>query len=213
MATKGASAAPAIKTSEAAAFRDRLRAGLQTIALRIIATEGLNELQARRVAVEAQCSVGTIYNIYGDLDGLIIAANADTLALMDAALRRAYEATRTLPIVERLTGLALAYMHFAYSNQKCWSAIFEHRLPAEKKLPEDYDRNRAQLLALLAQAIGDNAMPQDKRMRAARALFAATHGIIALALNNKLSPFDPATVEADIRFIVTAAAKGLAEVG
>ncbi len=49
------------------------------------------------------------------------------------------------------------------------------------------------------------------RTRAARALFASVHGIIALALDNRISTFNAANVESEIRFIVAAAARGLAE--
>lgn len=209
MTSKADGPATASKPGAEPAFRERLRADILAIAINTISHEGLAALQARPIAVEAQCSVGTIYNIFGDLDGLIIAANSDTLALMDAELRRTYEKTQSLPAPARLTELALAYMRFAYANRLRWSAIFEHRLPAGKDLPEDYDTSRAQLLALLAQAIGGGTMKPEVRLRAARALFAATHGIITLALSNKLSPFDPAAVEADIKFIVTAAARGL----
>ena len=51
------------------------------------------------------------------------------------------------------------------------------------------------------------------RVRGARALFGSVHGIITLALANKMSPFDRSTVEAEIRFIVSAAARGLSGVG
>ena len=200
------------KPGPAPAFRERLRAGMIEIAVRIISQDGLSELQARRVAVEAQCSVGTIYNIFGDLDGLILDANSETLAIMAAELQATYDVTKPLRAPERLTALALAYMHFAFENRLRWSAVFEHRLPSGKDLPVDYDTRRAELLELLAQAIGStNAATPEVRMRAARSLFAATHGIITLALNNKLSQFDPAAVEADIRFIVTAAVRGLKE--
>ncbi|MEQ1578394.1 MAG: TetR/AcrR family transcriptional regulator [Hyphomicrobium sp.] len=201
------------KTSagDPASFRERLRDGILGIAVRIIAEEGLGALQARRVAVEAGCSVGTIYNIFGDLDGLIIAGNSETLVLMEAELRTAYQETEASPMPDRLTALAIKYMTFAFAHRERWSAIFEHRLPPGKMLPVDYDQRRAELLALLSHAIGGNTMPSELRQRAARSLFASVHGIITLALANKLSPFDPKSVDADIRFIVTAASHGLAQ--
>ena len=198
-------------SADPGSFRARLRADILTIALGIMTREGLGAVQARRVALDAGCSVGTIYNIFGGLDGLIIAVNSETLDLMGGELRAVYEATQELSTPERLTALALAYMNFAFSHHARWSAIFEHRLPPGKSLPEDYDASRAELLALLARAIGSGPAKPDERLRAARSLFAATHGIITLALDNKMSPFDPAVVEADIRFIVTAAARGLDE--
>jgi len=202
---------PRALATSTAGFRERLQTEVLAIATRILSEEGLAALQARRIAVEAGCSVGTLYNIFGDLDGLILAANAETLILMDADLRASYAATANASLPERLTALALTYMRFAFANRQRWSAIFEHRLPAEKDLPDDYDARRAELLALLSQAIGDDVRGHEIRMRAARALFASVHGIITLSLANKLSPFDAADVEADIRFIVAAAARGLCE--
>ncbi len=210
MSSKADDAALEKPTTDPASFRERLRADILAIALRVIELEGVAALQARRVAVEAECSVGTIYNIYGDLDGLIISANAETLALLGNELKAVYDATLAEPVGPRLTALALAYMEFALNNRLRWRAIFDHRLPAGKSLPEDYQASRSELLVLLSQAIATNDVQRPLAMRAARAMFAAVHGIIALALDNKLSPFDASVVEADIRFIVGAGALGLA---
>ena len=48
------------------------------------------------------------------------------------------------------------------------------------------------------------------RSSAARSLFAAVHGIVALALDRKLGPFDAAETERQVRFIVGLMARGLA---
>lgn len=194
-------------------FRERLKDDILAIAQRLIDEDGLAGLQARRIAAEAQCSVGTVYNVFGDLDGLILAANEMTLDAMGAPLAASCAASRGEPVADRLTALALAYMHFAFANQARWKAVFEHRPAASKELPGPYLEKRAHLLALIEDIIADEIPDAAVRMRAARALFAAVHGILALGLDNKLSTFDPAAVEAEIRFIVKAAAAGLRSVG
>ena len=78
-------------------YRDRLREEILQLADRLLATEGLDALQARRIAREADCSVGTIYNIFGDIDGLIVAANSRTLIAMGQSLRQSLDAAGSLP--------------------------------------------------------------------------------------------------------------------
>ena len=59
-----------------------IRAAALKSAEMIVVEEGLGALNARRVAAEADCSVGTLYNIFGQLDGLIDAVNLTTLRLL-----------------------------------------------------------------------------------------------------------------------------------
>ncbi len=190
-------------------FRERLRSQLVAIACRTVAAEGLGALQARRIATEAGCAVGTIYNVFGDIDGLILAANEVTLDLMGEPLRHALAATEGMPCGKRLLALADAYTEFARSHPLPWRAVFEHRLQPGRELPERYGEKRAKLLSLIEEAIAPEVPDTESRRRAARALFAAVHGIVALAFDNKLQPFDRVETEREIRFIVEAAAAGL----
>jgi AcrR family transcriptional regulator len=195
------------------AFRQTLRQTALSITGEIIACEGLAGVQARVIAEKAECSVGSLYNLFGDRDGLITAANRETLLQMEVPLRAAAEAMRGAALNDRLTALALAYMRFAFSNLNRWLAVFEFRLPPGRDLPDDYRAQRAELLSLLESAIAPDIADAPLRSRAARALFGAVHGIIVLAVNNKLSTFDANQAESEIRFIVDAAARGLIQSG
>jgi hypothetical protein len=61
----------------------------------------------------------------------------------------------------------------------------------------------------LEATIGADVPDSAQRHTAARALFGAAHGILHLAVNNRLSDFDAAAVEREIRFVVKAAASGM----
>ena len=63
--------------------RQSLRDGLIAAAEQAIAAEGLAGLRARDLARQVGCALGAIYNVFADLDDLIIAANARTLAARD----------------------------------------------------------------------------------------------------------------------------------
>ena len=189
--------------------RGDLRAHILTRARAIVDGEGLAAVQARRLAVEGGCSVGTLYNIFGDRDGLILAINRQTLTEMGEVLEAVRAATPKEPLEARLSALARAYTAFALENLNRWLAVFEFRLPDNTPLPADYEALRARLLGLLEETIGEDVPDADERRTAARALFGAAHGILHLAVNNRLSDFDKKALERDLRFIVKAAAAGM----
>lgn len=191
-------------------YRERLRAKALAIAAGIVEKDGLAALQARRVAREADCSVGTLYNVFGDMDGLVLALNQTTVRRLGEVLIRSFETSSSSPVETRLTDLALAYMRFAHESLPLWRAVFEHRLPGGVDIPADYRSDQARLLALIETIVAADITDEPLRRRAARALFAAIHGIVHLALDQKLSDFDPEATEAEIRFIVSAVSNGLA---
>lgn len=190
-------------------YREQLRQDLLAIGRAMLEEDGLAAFQARRIAERAKCSVGSIYNVFGDLDGLVIALNMETVGDLGKVLKASYEGSRQLSLDERLTDLAISYARFAFANAQRWRAVFEHKLPGERTIPETYRSDQARLLALIESIIADDVPDSAMRARAARALFAAVHGIVALAIESKLVPFDAQATEMEIRFIVKAAASGL----
>jgi AcrR family transcriptional regulator len=191
--------------------REALRAVILEKAGAIVAAEGLSAVQARRLAAEGGCSVGTLYNIFGDRDGLILALNRETLTALSVPLDAARVASADAALEDRLMALATAYMTFALANRNRWLAVFEYRMPHDKPLPADFESERARLLSLLEETIGPDVTDIEQRITAARALFGAAHGILHLAVNNRLSDFDAQALERDLRFIVKAAAVGITE--
>ena len=65
--------------------REQLRRLALDSARQITAEEGLRGLKARRVAREIGYTIGTIYNVFEDLDDLIVQMNAETLGALYAA--------------------------------------------------------------------------------------------------------------------------------
>lgn len=192
-------------------YRETLRGEVIAKAGALIEREGLPALQARRIAREAGCAVGTLYNLFGDIDGLVIAVNAETLRRLGAAIGQVGGGLATLPLDERLTRLAMAYVHFALSNQRRWEAVFDHRLPPGREAPTSYIEDQNRLLGMIEAAIGDHVPDGDgQRGLTARALFGSVHGIVALALDNRLGGRSHAELQQQVELIVKLAALGLA---
>jgi AcrR family transcriptional regulator len=190
-------------------YRDRQRTVMLHAVEEIIASEGLAAAQARRIAQAANCSVGTLYNVFGDIDGLLLAANQRTLQDLGRVLMAASARSASADTLARLMALASAYLDYASANQRRWRAVFEHVLPDDKLAPPSYREDRRNLLALIETQLEQAISAPEARADAAHALFSAVHGIVLLSIDAKLGPFEPARCERQIRFIVENVVKGI----
>lgn len=191
-------------------YREKLRESALSIACRIIEAEGLEAVQARRIAKEADCAVGSLYNVYGDIDGLIVAANSRTLARLGEILNSAAATFPAATTRERLLTLALVYARFAAENHHAWDAVFRHRRADDTPVPAGYLEDQGRLLALIEDVIAPRYPNAPERARVARAMFGAVHGIVSLAVDNRLGGALRAELEAQLSFIVDLIDRGLA---
>ena len=188
-------------------YRDRQKSSIVRIAREILADEGLSGLQARKIAHAADCSVGTIYNLFGSLDTVIIYANAETLAELHDDLERAQRSAAVFD--QQLDALAQAYLAFALRRTPEWRALFEHRFTTKTTVPEWYRRAQADVFAIVEELLRPTIVADHSRNEAARALFSAVHGVVSIALDQKLGAFDKAAAERQVQFIVRSIAHGI----
>ncbi len=189
--------------------RDQMRERVLEAAEAVISTKGLAGLKARDIAARAGCALGAIYTVFEDLDELILGVNQRTLARLEAALATPEEADGEA----ELQRLARAYLGYARDEEPRWRALFEHRLPPEKPLPDWYARDRDRLFALAEAPLASllpNEEPAARKLRA-RTLFSAVHGVVLLGLEEKLAPTSSRTLEAQLREFVAMMARGLRE--
>jgi AcrR family transcriptional regulator len=194
--------------------RGLLRENLVAAAERAIAERGLTALKARELAREVGCALGAIYNVFADLDALVLAVNAKTLAALETALRSAATGAgkgRTAAIDE-LVHLADVYLDFAVDNRQLWRALFEHRSPPGKELPEAYAEQQGRLFSFILAPLGKLRPEIDGKDRAllARTLFSAVHGIVTLGLEEKLVPIPLRQLRQQLEEVVRAMGRGLA---
>jgi AcrR family transcriptional regulator len=202
---------------DADARRSLLHEKLVEAAERTIAARGLPALKARDLAREAGCAVGAIYNVFPDLDGLILAVNMRTLALFEAAIAGSGEGaapscgSEADAAVNDLARLALAYLAFAQAHAPRWRALFQHRM-ASGQVPEWYRAEQGRLFRYievpLARLCPDLA--GEERTLRARSLFSSTHGIVSLGLDEKLMALPPAALARELEAVVRALGRGLA---
>jgi AcrR family transcriptional regulator len=155
----------------------------------VIASNGLRSLKVRDVAEAADCSIGSVYNEFGDFDGLILTVNRETVrALTDRLVAVPAENP-----VSQLHGLAETYLAFAAAHANLLRALFEHRMEDDRPFPEDILLMVMQAFALMHEPLRRLLPGRDPEQVAllARTMFSAVHGIISLGLEERMVAVPP----------------------
>lgn len=196
--------------SELSDRQRRLRERLMPLARGRIERHGLAALRARDLAADAGCALGTIYNAFCDLDELVLHVNSATLAELDRALSaavRSAEASGATP-TERLVALAEAYLGFAADHGHLWAALFEHRMPADRPVPEWHLREHDVLFRHIAEPLGElmkDPSPDALRLKA-RTLFSAVHGVVMLGMEKRFVAVPTQQLRSELAGLVRACA-------
>jgi AcrR family transcriptional regulator len=193
---------------------DHTRPELEALILaeghRLMAEVGYARFSAREVAKRIGYSIGTIYNVFGSHNRLVMAINSRTFTLWAAAMR----ARLAEEPEDRIAVLVESYFSFAGANPNLWMAIYDHRMPTGEELPERYRAQRAELTGIVEQEIM-RVLPPDRAGEAAalaRSLVATVHGHCIFALTGTfalLGEKDPmAAALARVRETLAAAKRG-----
>lgn len=174
----------------------------------IVADSGLSALTARKVAQAIGYSPGTLYNVFDDLDDLIVRMNGRTL---DALYDQLSSIPQTGDPARDLNALLAGYLSFLDSNRNLWAVLFDHSLSAGQTLPEWYVQKIDRVLGLIEAGLAwrlpdlDDASLKD----AARILWASLHGICSLSGSGKLQIVSDQTVHAMAETLMTHFVAGL----
>lgn len=176
--------------------RDDLRARITDIAETVIRDHGLAAVKARDLAAQAGCAVGAIYNVFTDLNGVVMAVNARTFLALGAAVAGALQGREGLPPTERLVVMAHAYLHFAQANPRAWRTLFDLQMTTET-VPDWYLAELHKLFAHIAAPLAELFPDRDREGLAllTRTLFSAVHGIVLLGLERRISGLPPEKIE------------------
>jgi AcrR family transcriptional regulator len=187
--------------------KSRRRALMLATARRIIASKGLRSLKVRDVTEAADCAIGSVYNEFGDFDGLILTVNRETVQALTARL----EAVPGEDPVRQLHGLAAVYLEFATAHANLLRSLFEHRMEEDRPFPEDILRMVMQAFELMHAPLARLLPDRDQAQLAtlARLMFSAVHGIISLGLEERMVAVPPAELSQQVAEFVDTHLAGL----
>ena len=163
-----------------AVLRDTLIAHAETR----ITADGSKNLRTRDLAKDAGCALGAIYNVFGDLNDLVLAVNARTFHRLGAAVAETL-AQAPQNATQQLIVMSHAYHRFAAENFNAWRALFDIERPAGEAAPDWYLAEIGQLFAYIDAPLSVLFPDHDAQKRAllTKALFSSVHGIVLLGLD------------------------------
>lgn len=151
----------------------------------IVDDDGLRALTARNVADAIGYSPGTLYNLFENLDGLIVHLNGRTLDRLHEQLSAT---TMSEAPEDTMMSLLDSYLQFLEAHPGLWHVLFEYTLPAGEQLPTWYLLKVSKVLGLVEQALTPIFTDaEDIRIaQNARTIWASLHGICSLSDAGKL---------------------------
>ena len=186
------------------ARRTELRDKLIDAAEHIIITHGTGAIKARDLAGVVGCSVGAIYNVFHDLNELIMAVNGRTFRRLGTHVSSAL-ANQDIAPQNQLIVMGHAYLGFAAENTLAWRALFDLQMSTDMKVPDWYLSELGQVFALIAAPLR-TIFPDwnaDQIDLMTRALFSSVHGIVALGLEKRISGVPMERIEDMIAVVLT----------
>lgn len=188
--------------------REELLALFLAAARRIVEEQGVRALTARSVADSIGYSPGTLYNLFDNIDALVVHVNGETLDALFTALRHAPATGEPSPDV---AALCTEYLAFLDRNASLCNLLFEYSYAEGYLLPDWYRQKIHQGLEILGAALSpifpaehDQEIPE-----AARTLWASLQGICSLSKNGKLDVVGGQSRDAMTQSLVTNFVAGL----
>ncbi len=147
--------------------------------------DGLRGVTARGIAREIGYTVGTLYNVFDNLDDVLRHMNAAT---MDALYAHVTAAPVDDDPEAALRALAQRYLDFVAAHRRLWSAVIEFEPQDGAPAPDWYRRKAQRLVRLGENAIAGLFGPREitARRRSAYVLWSALYGVTALAQTTSL---------------------------
>lgn len=154
----------------------------------IIVEHGVEGVSTRRIANRIGYTVGTLYNVYSNLDDILLHINARTIDILIDTLQSGLgQQQNKQDAEERLYIIAHKYLDFAITNYNLWHVLFEYRLPEEADIPDWYRSKLAQIFSIVDSIVVDLVDQEEKAKEIAGIIWASIHGICSLSIKNKLT--------------------------
>ncbi len=164
---------------------DQLAKMILEAAHEILINEGVHKVSTRKIATKIGYSVGTLYNVFQNLDDIFLNLNGRTLDQLLELFQKVLSDNHNSPI----KALAHAYIQFSRDNLSVWSLMFEYRFSDDISVPRWYHEKIDRLFQLVGQAFVKTLPSTDpaQTRENVTVLWSGIHGICVLASKGKLN--------------------------
>ncbi len=117
--------------------RESIRQNLLKTGRAMVEEKGADYLTARKLSETSNCSVGTIYNQFSNMDNFIMAQNVLTLEALYADMEKIIPEKNAYNNLNRYVE---AMVNFILNNRNLWRLLFDYHLRYSGNLPFAYRR-------------------------------------------------------------------------
>ncbi|MGE0281230.1 MAG: TetR/AcrR family transcriptional regulator [Rhizobiaceae bacterium] len=165
--------------------RSEMNERVLDIAEALLNEGGASNLKARSIAEKAGIAVGSIYNLFGDLDQVHGLVNMRMLDELSAAGNTAVRDLKEMGVSDtrlKLLALSKAYLTFVHAHAASWAAMMsfsprrmapEHVSAYEQRLDALFD-----IIALVLEEDPELGLDHHRCRVTARVLWSSVHGIV-----------------------------------
>ncbi len=151
----------------------------------ILEKEGYSKLSTRKIAAQIGYTVGTLYNVFQNLDDIFVHLNGRTL---DKLIQHLNAAVANDSKESKVKVLAQAYIDFSRQNFNLWSTLFDYRFSENHQVPKWYNEKINSLYGVVEKSIRPllSVKHQDQTKEIITVLWSGIHGICILSIKGKL---------------------------
>jgi AcrR family transcriptional regulator len=163
---------------------DELRELILGATRRVVEEDGITQPSAREIARAIGYAPGTLYNMFHNLDEILLHVEARIFAELDAKIAAAVAGKKGREAIRHFTE---AYVGFACENPRLWGLIIQHHPQSTKISPAWYLEIAYAPVGRLENALArtNSSADADEITRKARLIWAALHGLVQVAMTNK----------------------------
>jgi len=177
--------------------------------LELIEERGFSGLSTRKVASKIGYSVGTLYNVFENLDDLVFHINAIILKELYYYVEEKLDSEEG---VEAIKKIGASYIDYSIESSNKFNALFEYQRPPESEVPDWYLEKLNKLLNIpekyLVRMFGGDV---ETAKKVSRILWGGVHGICSLGRTHRLGGDNPELLKAMAYSLIENYLKGITQ--
>lgn len=168
----------------------------------IVQESGVSSLSARSIAAKINYSVGTLYNIFANMNDVILYLNSRVLDHFIRQLSQQIDEAKNVKAIDNLMLIARYYLYFSQQHYHLWHMLFINKFKINNDIPKWYNDKILSLNNLVSTQISLLNSTNIDELLETSIYWASVHGVVSLNNSEKLRYTSDKNVEEILELVV-----------